>query len=225
SWFSSLTGIDLSLPMLMTMPAWSLLLSGIGNTLMLIAGALLGTLLFALLVGAALGSRHFLPRWMARGLVVVLQSSPIVLTLVVASAVTHALFPYSAATALGAAIVALGLVNGSNAGQAIGEAVASLRVEERLSGRRHGRLFGRAVSRAGTQIVAFLVNAAKGTPIASFIGAPELLSALTDITSFSSGRATTYSLVLIFYTLVVMGVVALCRRLQVALDGGPGAAR
>ncbi len=63
-----------------------------------------------------------------------------------------------------------------------------------------------------------LLKAAKGTPIASFIGAPELLSALTDITSFSSGRATTYTLVLIFYILVVMAVVALCRRLQLALE-------
>ncbi|SKA34255.1 ABC-type amino acid transport substrate-binding protein [Enhydrobacter aerosaccus] len=218
-WFSALTGVELSLPMLKTMPAWSLFLSGIANTLVLIAGALSGTLLFALLIGLALSSTHRLPRWLARGLVVVLQSSPIVLTLVVASAVTHALLPYSAATALGAAIVALGLVNGSNAGQAIGEAMASLRAEEAASGRHVDQLFVRAVGRAATQIVAFLINAAKGTPIASFIGAPELLSALTDITSFSSGRATTYTLLLVFYTLVVIVVVALCRRLQVALEG------
>jgi ABC-type amino acid transport system permease subunit len=82
----------------------------------------------------------------------------------------------------------------------------------------------RAVGRSATQIVAFLINAAKGTPIASFIGAPELLSALTDITSFSSGRATTYTLLLIFYTLVVMLVVAICRRLQVLLESGQVAA-
>ena len=81
-----------------------------------------------------------------------------------------ALFALSTETALGAAIVALGLANGSNAGQAIGEAMWSLRAEGVQGG-----LFGRALSRAATQIVAFLVNAAKGTPIASFIGAPELL--------------------------------------------------
>jgi len=62
--------------------------------------------------------------------------------------------------------------------------------------------------------VSFLVNAAKGTPIASFIGAPELLSSLTDITSFSAGRVTTYWLLLIFYIVVVMIVVWLCNRLQ-----------
>jgi ABC-type amino acid transport system permease subunit len=79
-------------------------------------------------------------------------------------------------------------------------------------------LFLHSLGRSATQIVAFLVNAAKGTPIASFIGAPELLSALTDITSFSSGRVTTYCLLLIFYTVVVMGVVWLCNRLRAFLE-------
>jgi ABC-type amino acid transport substrate-binding protein/ABC-type amino acid transport system permease subunit len=217
-WVSFTTGVALSLPMLKTMPAWSLLLSGIGNTLILIVGALSATLLVSLAVGAALSSSLALPRWVARSLVVVLQSSPIVLTLVVASAFAHALFPYSAAVALGTAIAALGLANGSNAGQAIGEAMLSLRAERTGQAGMEEGLFLRALGRSATQIVAFLINAAKGTPIASFIGAPELLSALTDITSFSSGRATTYTLVLIFYILVVMAVVALCRRLQLSLE-------
>ena len=66
--------------------------------------------------------------------------------------------------------------------------------------------------------MSFLVNAAKGTPIASFIGAPELLSALTDITSFASGRASTYSLLLVFYVCVVMVVVWLCDKLRIWLE-------
>ena len=81
-------------------------------------------------------------------------------------------------------------------------------------------LFTRALGRSATSIVSFLVNAAKGTPIASFIGAPELLSALTDITSFSSGRATTYCLLLVFYTVVVMIVVWLCNKLRAWLERG-----
>jgi ABC-type amino acid transport substrate-binding protein/ABC-type amino acid transport system permease subunit len=222
-WFSAATGVDLSLPMLTTVPAWSLLLSGIGNTLILIGGALLATLLCALGIGAALSSPVPPLRWLAKGIVVLLQSSPIVLTLVVASAIAHALFPFSATVAIGTAIAALGLANGSNAGQAIAEAVLTLQFE-RAAGAQVGRaLFVRAVGRSATQIVAFLINAAKGTPIASFIGAPELLSALTDITSFSSGRATTYTLLLIFYTLVVMLVVSVCRRLQVLLESGRAA--
>ena len=221
-WFSEATGIELSLPMLTTVPAWSLLLDGIGNTLILIGGALLATLLFALGIGAALSSTAGPLRWLAKGIVVLLQSSPIVLTLVVASAIAHALFPFSAVVALGTAIAALGLANGSNAGQAIGEAMLTLR-QERADAHHGQALFTQAVVRSATQIVAFLINAAKGTPIASFIGAPELLSALTDITSFSSGRATTYTLLLIFYTLVVMLVVAVCRRLQAAIESGRAA--
>ena len=43
-------------------------------------------------------------------------------------------------------------------------------------------------------------------------------AALTDITSFSSGRVTTYWMLLIFYVLVVMVVVWLCGKLQVYLQ-------
>ena len=221
-WFKAWTGVELSLPMLKTMPAWSLFKDGIVNSLILVAGALAATLLFALVLGAVQSSRMILLRWPARAMTITLQSSPVVLTLVIAAAVAHALFPYSSAVAIGAAIVALGLMNGSNAGQAIAEAMHTLRAERGSAQKTGGiptrELFGRAVSRSATQIVSFLINAAKGTPIASFIGAPELLSALTDITSFASGRATTYSLLLVFYVVVVAIVVWLCGKLRSRLE-------
>ncbi len=141
-----------------------------------------------------------------------LQSSPVVLTLVIAASIAHAIFAYSAAVALGAAVVALGLMNGSNAGQAIGEAAGSLRAAGGYPSGFTPALFSAAVGRSTTQLLSFLVNAAKGTPIASVTGAPELLSALTDITSFASGRAETYTLVLLFYTGVVVLVVWACER-------------
>ncbi|CAN5796743.1 hypothetical protein BH11PSE3_BH11PSE3_22100 [soil metagenome] len=216
-WVDDSTGIELALPMLKTAPAWSLFKDGIAYSLILIAGALTATLAFAMVMGAAMGSRLAVVRWPARAVTVTLQSSPIVLTLVIAAAVAHSLFALSTPVVLGAAIVALGLTNGANAGQAIGEAMWSLRAEGTMpveGSMRRGDLFGRALSRSATQIVAFLVNAAKGTPIASFIGAPELLSSLTDIASFSSGRATTYTILLIFYTSVVMVVVWLCGKLR-----------
>lgn len=211
-----LTGAQLSLPMFETVPAWSLFLGGVRNSLLLIGGALAATLGFALLFGGAMASRMWFVRWPARGVTAALQSSPILLTLAITAAVMHAVAPYSAAMALIASIVALGFANGSNAGQAIAEAYMTLRAEE--SGGTAKSLFSRALGRSATQIVAFLINAAKGTPIASFIGAPELLSALTDITSFSSGRATTYTLLLVFYTGVVILVVWLCHRLQAFLQ-------
>jgi polar amino acid transport system substrate-binding protein len=214
SWFAEVTGFDLLLPMLKTAPAWSLFLDGVVNSLVLIAGALSATLAFAMLFGVAMGTRSRLLRWPARSITIALQSSPTLLTLVIVAAIIHALVPYSSTTALSAAIVALGLSNGSNAGQAISEAYLTLRAERRGLPVDLLELFSRALSRSATQIVAFLINAAKGTPVASFIGAPELLMALTDITSFSSGRETTYTLLLVFYTAVVMAVIWACRRLQ-----------
>jgi polar amino acid transport system substrate-binding protein len=217
-WVEARTGIALSLPMFKTIPAWTLFKDGIVNSLILVAGALVATLLFALILGAAQSTRIFLIRWPTRAITVVLQSSPVVLTLVIAASVAHALFPYSSAVAIGASIVALGLMNGSNAGQAIAEAMHSLRTERSAAQQRTVDLFGRAVSRSATQIVSFLINAAKGTPIASFIGAPELLSTLTDITSFAKGRGTTYTLLLVFYVAVVVVVVWLCGKLRLLLE-------
>ena len=218
SWFRELTGSDLRLPMLETAPAWSLFLAGIVNSLVLIGGALGATLVFALLFGLVTGSRLRPLRWAGRGITVALQSSPILLTLVITASIVHALLPYSEAAALGAAILALGLANGANAGQAIAEAYITVRAEYAGTQAAPLALFSRSLSRSATQIVAFLINAAKGTPIASFIGAPELLNALTDITAFASGRATTYTLLLVFYTAVVIAVVWLCRRFQGFLE-------
>jgi ABC-type amino acid transport substrate-binding protein/ABC-type amino acid transport system permease subunit len=215
-----LTGIELTLPMLKIAPAWTLFLDGVVNSLLLITGALAATLAFALLFGAAMSSRLRLLRWTARGTTIALQSSPILLTLVIAASIFHFLLPYSSPLVLCAATAALGLSNGANAGQAIAEAYRTLQAEHDGVPHKRFGLFLRALSRSATQIVAFLINAAKGTPIASFIGAPELLSALTDITSFSSGRATTYTLLLIFYTVVVIGVIWLCRRFQAILERG-----
>jgi polar amino acid transport system substrate-binding protein len=66
-----------------------------------------------------------------------------------------------------------------------------------------------AMRRSRAQLVAFVVNATRGSPAASVIGVPELLSALTDISSFSSERITTYTLLLLFYMLLVSAVVML----------------
>jgi polar amino acid transport system substrate-binding protein len=215
-WIEKRLGVDVTLPMLKTAPAFSLFLNGVVNSLILIAGALMATFAFAIVFGFSLGSEFRPLRWLAWLITMTLQSSPIVLTLVIAAAFAHALLPYSAGVALGASILALGLTNGSNAGQAVSEAVISLHHEGREKGM---ALFVHALGRSAVSIVAFLINAAKGTPVASFIGAPELLSALTDVSSFSSGRATIYCLVLVFYTVVVMIVVWACGWLRAWLEG------
>ena len=224
AWVAAATGFDLQLPMLETTSAWTLFKDGVIDSLILIVGALAATLAFALVLGAAGGSRFRVLRWPVRGVTVVLQSTPIVLTLVIVSAIMDAVVPYSATVALTASITALGLANGCNAGQAIAEALRTLRAEGAGLTSDPLDLFIRALGRSSTQIAAFLINAAKGTPIASFIGAPELLSALTDISSFSSGRATIYTILLVFYTVIVMIVVWLCRRFERTLERSYAAA-
>ncbi len=212
AWLDHHLGIRLAAPMLLNEPAWQLFQDGVVNSLALVLGTLAATLLVALGIGAASAASSLLLRAPAWLVVVTLQSSPVVLTLVVAASVAHAIFPYSTAVALGAAIAALGLMNGCNAGQAIGEAAHSLRAAGKHPGGLTRGLYVAAVGRSATQLLSFLVNAAKGTPIASVTGAPELLSALTDITSFASGRAEIYTLVLLFYTGIVALVVWACER-------------
>jgi polar amino acid transport system substrate-binding protein len=217
-WLAAATGLSVSLPMFELAPAWSLFKAGLVNSLILVCGALIATFGFAIALAAALLSKTLAVRLSARTVVVTMQSSPIVLTLVMTAAVSHAFFAYSGAMALCAAMIALGLANGANAGQAIAEAVSGLRAER---GRSEGT-FSAGLRCASTQIFSFLVNAAKGAPVASFIGAPELLNALTDVTSFSgNGREITYALVLVFYLAVIAGVVWLCRRLEAALALSP----
>jgi polar amino acid transport system substrate-binding protein len=220
SWAASRLGLHLGLAIFTLQPAWDLVREGIRTSLTLIFGTLLATLAFALLMGRALSARAALLRWPARIVVMVLQSTPPVLSLVIAASAANAIFAFSSTLAIMAAILSLGLINGSNAGQAISEAVASLRAEQhaRSAPLTDNALYLHALRRSMTQIMAFLINATKATPMASFIGAPELLNALTDSSSFSSDGETTYWLMLIFYVVVVLTVVWVCSRTKRMLE-------
>jgi polar amino acid transport system substrate-binding protein len=210
TWLASRTGLKLSLPMFKTVAAWSLLRSGVINSLVLVAGTIVATLAVALAFGALLGARSPALHWPMRLIVVTLQSLPPVMALVIAATVAETAGRYSSSTLIAAAIAALSMINGANAGQAISEAIMTLRAETG-SGRPGGsELFILSLGQSAKQIEAFTINAVKGTPIASFIGTPELLNALTDITSFSSERVTTYWLLMVFYIVIVMMVVRLC---------------
>lgn len=214
TWVARRAGVALELPMLKTAPEWRMFMNGIAGSLWLVAGTLAATLLFSLLIGQALASRHAPVRRSMRSVVVICQSMPVVLAVVIGAAVANAMFELSPGVAIVTAVFTLGLTNGAHAGQAIAEALQTLRTEAEEGAR---IAFGQAVARASTQLTAFLVNATKGTPVASFIGAPELLSELTDISSIASGRAMAYFIVLVFYTIVVFAVVGICGRLRAAL--------
>lgn len=212
------TGSKATLAMFKTWVAMDLLIEGIGFSVLLVAGAVLATWGFALAFGAGLTSGKPWLRWLMRGLLWPLQSTPLILLMILAGVVVSAIGANSAFVALLAAVLVLGLFNGSNAGQAVAEAMLTLR-EERAPAQ---PALSAAVYRARAQMVAFVVNATRGSPAASVMGVPELLSALTDVASFSSERITTYSLLLIFYMVLVAIVHRLANvwQARLALSGG-----
>ncbi|WP_158923906.1 transporter substrate-binding domain-containing protein, partial [Acidisphaera sp. S103] len=224
AWLSAKLSIRVALPMLETEHAWSLFRAGIVNSLLLVAGTIVATLLVALTVGALASASSRLLRWPARLVVIVLQSSPPIMTLIVAAALLRGFAEFTPLTVMIAAIAVLGLINGANAGQAIAETVAAIRLDFTARSADDSHLFFRAVCLSAKQIEAFLINAAKGTPVASFIGAPELLNQLTDIGSFASSRTSIYWVMLVFYILIVAVVVRLSASLRWFLQRRAGLA-
>ncbi len=212
------TGSKATLAMFKTWVAMDLLVEGIGFSVLLVAGAVLATWAFALAFSAGLTSDKAWLRWSMRGLLWPLQSTPFILLMILAGVVVSAIGANSAFVALAAAVLVLGLFNGSNAGQAVAEAMLTLR-EERAPAQ---PALSAAVYRARAQMVAFVVNATRGSPAASVMGVPELLSALTDVASFSSERITTYTLLLVFYMVLVAIVHRLANvwQARLALSGG-----
>lgn len=193
------TGMKVTLAMFKTWVAFDLLFEGVWFSILLVAGAVLATWALALAFGAGLTSHTRWVRWAMRGLLWPMQSTPLILLMILASVLVGAFGATSPIVSLGAAVLVLGLFNGSNAGQAVAEAMVTLR-EERAPAQ---PALSAAVYRARAQIVAFVVNATRGSPAASVMGVPELLSALTDVASFSSERITTYTLLLVFYMVLV----------------------
>ena len=104
------------------------------------------------------------------------------------------------------AVVVLGFYNGCNAGRAIHEAHQAIRGNAAAA---QSQSYWQALSLASIQLIAFLINAAKGSPAAGMIGVPEFLNVMTDLTSYSSDRVTVYLILLVFYTGLVLLVITL----------------
>jgi len=213
------TGTKVTLAVFKTWVALDLLFEGVWFSILLVAGAVLATWGFAQIFGAGLTSHKPWLRGAMRCLLWPMQSTPLILLMVLASVLVGAAGATSPLVALAAAVLVLGLFNGSNAGQAVAEAMLTLR-EERAPAQ---PALSAAVYRARTQMVAFIVNATRGSPAASVMGVPELLSALNDVASFSSERITTYTFLLIFYVLLVALVHRLANLWQARLALSRGA--
>lgn len=208
------TGIKMTLAMLKTRVAFDLFLQGLVFTLLLMVGAVAGTCLAGAALALGLGSRVPVIRWPVRLGVAMLQSTPLILLMFMAGILTSTSGTPSVALCLGAAVMMLGLFNGAHTGQAVAEA------RSRLRAARGGAPvpLADAFLHARTQVVAFSINAVRGSPAASLIGVPEVLSALTDIASFSSERVTTYLVLLVLYMGMTAAVFAIANALQRSID-------
>ena len=201
--------IPLKFPMLAGQNAARLFVIGILISLLLVAGSILATLGLALLFFRLLRSKHFFVRLAGQIAVHFFQNSPIILLLILGYLIVSYLTSYSPPLAVLVSVVVIGLNNGANGGSAMSELATA-------SGNNQS-LFAIA-SRTRVQLSVTMINAAKASPIAGFIGAPELLAVLTDITAFTGEYITTYLILIIFYLTLIQIIIVLSGRLSKWLE-------
>ncbi|MGE4044449.1 MAG: transporter substrate-binding domain-containing protein, partial [Acetobacteraceae bacterium] len=195
NWFD----VKLDLSILKSSVKTELLLEGIGFSLALIIGSMSATLMYGLTLAAFGRSRFRLIRWTSAGLCAVGQTTPMPLLMFFGYIIAGGLIHYSALVALITAILVLGFYNGAYLGQALEEARQSLLRSHTAPGNGQSRSVstGRgAVVVAWAQLVAFLVNATKGSPAANMIGVPEFLAVLSDLTAHLQERIGVYLVLL-----------------------------
>ncbi len=208
-WLHTHAGLKLKFPMLVGESAANLFVLGIFVSLLLVAGSITTTLIFAFLFFKLLNARFFIARIFGNIVVQFFQNSPIILLLVLGYLIITFMTPYSPILAVLVAIVVIGLNNGANGGSAMKEsAMVSKKGLSTLT----------IAIKANIQLRAAIINAAKASPVAAFIGAPELLAVLTDITSFSGERITTYAILSVFYLTLVQTVVVVSGRLAARMN-------
>jgi ABC-type amino acid transport system permease subunit len=221
-WF----GVKLDLSLLKNRDTFGLVVNGIAFSLALIVGTLISTTVFALGFGRLMISGPAPIRRSIRALTAIAQVTPLPLLMFLAYVVAGGIALYTGMIALAAAISAIGLYNGSNAARAIAEAHQTLLRPLDTAGGPHTaanrQSFFHAVSLAGVQLVAFLINAAKGSPAAGMIGVPEFLNVITDLTADSRNRVTMYLMLLLFYVTLVLAVIWLLSFLRARLAARPG---
>ena len=198
-------GLTVSFPMLTGQVNFEMFLHGIVNTLILVVGAISVTLFFAVLFQAGLRRGSVLFGTIAKLLTAFFRSSPVILLMLLGYYLVSSVTTYGPGVALCTAILAIGLTNGCFAGVAIADASASM---DDAAGTQPPPLVT-VLHRARTQITAFMVNAARASAVAAFIGTPELLNTLNDIASVSSERTTTFAILLLFYMAIIWAVARL----------------
>ena len=171
---------------------------GIVVSIVLVIGSIIATILLGLLFYRLDRSNVPVVRWIGWAISTLCLNAPLILLLVLAYLIVSSFTTYSAAIAVMTAVLAIGLNNGASLGAALIAARATLPPTSSLRD---------AVNVGIVQIRACVIHAAKSSPVGAFIGAPELLTVLTDITSFSGERAVTFTMLALFYILIVQVVI------------------
>lgn len=202
-WLDRTLGMTIRLPMLTGKEGLRLFISGIFVSILLVIGSIIATIGFGVAF-YGLSQASFAPvRVLSRLICTINLNAPVILLLVLAYLLVSGVFQYTGIVAVIAAILAIGLNNGAAAGDSLTQARKTLPDGSGIL----------VVARiCAVQFRACVINAAKASPVAAFIGTPELLSVLTDITSFSGERVVTFTMLALFYLLMVQLVITLSAR-------------
>lgn len=211
-WLQQHFGIEVRLPMLSGEQGYRLFKSGIVVSIVMVIGVIAATIFFGLLFYGLEKARLMPVRVLSRTIRTLCMNAPVVLLLVFCYLIMSGFTLYSAPVAILTAVLAIGLNNGAPAAQSLIAASETLGETATLR---------ESLSIGIVQIRACVINAAKASPVGAFIGAPELLSVLTDITSFSGERAVTFTLLAIFYILIVQAVVLASGRVVRVIQQAP----
>lgn len=205
AWLTQTLGIEFSMPMLTGQIALKFFLSGLSNSIVILAGAIVAVLLFAALLFTLMRSTNRLCAASSYGVTLLFQNTPIILLFVVAAVLLNRFGSFTPAQTIVMAIIVIGISNGANAAVAMRDALFT-RPEPANETLKSIFLL------TFIQVRNCLINAAKGTPIASFVGTPELLSVMVNITAFTGTRTSTYVFMAVFYLLTIQLVMYLSNK-------------
>ena len=200
NWLLDSFSVKVALPMFTGQNSMALLIRGAQVTLVLVVLSIFATLAFSWLFYVLMTSRNSLVSIVSKVMGNLFANSPVILLLVLGYLTITTFIVYDMWVAGGISLIVVGANNGANGGFALREAAESLPRDT---------AFNAIAWTSSNQLRASVINAVKATPVAAFIGAPEMLSALNDIASFTGERLTTYSFVAVYYLVLVQIVIVL----------------
>ncbi len=198
TWLQSVAQLKLTFPMLTSQASAQLFVRGLTVSLTFIVSAIFATLLLSALFFVLLSAKYALVRGFGQIVTTALINSPVILLLVLGYLVVTSFLPYNYWLAGAVGLLMIGLSNGSTGGVALAETARTMPAGSRISA---------VMGHTRIQLRACVINAVKASPVAAFIGVPDLLSSLVHISSFTGERSTTFLIVTIFYAVCVQVVV------------------